>query len=56
MIHAYNASSDTRVDSVAGVAKENWSKVRYIRILDTLPMDQQTFAMKHGQLAKVEQP
>jgi cell wall-associated NlpC family hydrolase len=56
MVHAYNARSDTRVDSVAGVAKENWSKVKYIRILDTLPGDQQTFAMKHGQLAKVEQP
>ena len=56
MIHSYYAGTRTRIDSVAGVAKANWSKVRYIRILDTLPMDQQTFAMKHGQLAKVEQP
>ncbi len=56
MIHAYYAGTRTRIDSVAGVAKANWAKVKYVRILDTLPADQQTFAMKHGQLAKVEQP
>ena len=56
MIHSYYSGTRTRVDSVAGVAKANWSKVKYIRILETLPKDQQTFAMTYGQLAKVEQP
>jgi cell wall-associated NlpC family hydrolase len=56
MIHSYYPGTRTRVDSVAGVAKDNWSKVKYIRILDSLPKDQQAFQMAHGQLAKVEQP
>ena len=56
MIHSYNSRSRTNVDSVAGVARENWSKVKYIRILESLPKDQQSLEMTHGQLAKVEQP
>ena len=56
MLHAYYAGTRTRVDSVAGVAKANWSKVKYVRILDTLPKDQHSLEMTYGQLAKVEQP
>jgi cell wall-associated NlpC family hydrolase len=55
MIHSYYAGTRTRIDSVAGVAKANWAKVKYIRILDTLPRDHA--ALNAGkQLAKVEQP
>jgi cell wall-associated NlpC family hydrolase len=56
MIHSYYPGTRTQVASVAGVAKENWSKVKYIRILETLPKDQQSLEMTYGQLAKVEQP
>jgi len=56
MIHSYYAGTRTRIDSVAGVAKANWSKVKYVRILDTLPKDQHSLEMTYGQLAKVEQP
>lgn len=58
MIHAYNASSDTQVDYVVDVAKENWSKYRFIRVLDmpkVLPKKEQSFQDIYGQRAKVEQ-
>lgn len=55
MIHAYRPGTSTRIDSVAGVAKENWAKYKFIRVLKQpkpIPENERTI----GSLAKVEQP
>jgi cell wall-associated NlpC family hydrolase len=55
MIHAYRPGIKTRIDSVAGVAKENRAKYKYIRVLSQpkpVPDNERVV----GSLAKVEQP
>jgi peptidoglycan DL-endopeptidase CwlO len=55
MIHAYRPGTSTRIDSVAGVAKENWAKYKFVRVLKQpkpIPENERTI----GSLAKVEQP
>ena len=51
MIHSYRPGVVTRTESVAGVAKENGAKYKYIRILPQAPATDTTVAK-----AKVEQP
>lgn len=55
MIHAYRPGTSTRIDTVSGIAKQNWAKYRFIRILKQpkpIPDNEKTI----GSLAKVEQP
>jgi cell wall-associated NlpC family hydrolase len=55
MIHAYRPGTSTRIDAIADVAKGNWSKYKFIRILEQpkpVPDNERTI----GSLAKVEQP
>lgn len=55
MIHSYRPGVKTRIDSVAGVAKDNWAKYKFIRVLSQpkpVPDNEKVI----GSLAKVEQP
>ncbi len=55
MIHAYRPGTSTRIDAISDVAKGNWSKYKFIRILEQpkpVPKNKRTI----GSLAKVEQP
>ena len=55
MIHAYRPGTSTRIDAIADVAKGNWSKYKFIRILEQpKPVPDKERAI--GSLAKVEQP
>ena len=55
MIHAYRPGIKTRIESVAGVAKENWAKYKYIRVLSQ-PKPVPDSERVIGSLAKVKQP